>query len=78
MYTNNLVFVVFAALQHSRKRVQVVIQTELPFLLSKEFLSNQESGHCDNRNAELHKARWGTLFDQMDNALSDEEKQLVS
>nr|GEX00105.1 hypothetical protein [Tanacetum cinerariifolium] len=67
-----------SALRHSRKRVQAVIQTELPFLVSKELVPNQENGYCDNGHAELLKARWGTLFDQMDDALSDEEKQLVN
>ncbi|XP_076903730.1 uncharacterized protein LOC143558860 [Bidens hawaiensis] len=63
-----------AALRRSKKRVQAVIQTELPLLVSRELVSDQEN----NVNADLHKARWGVLFDQMDNALSEEEKQLES
>lgn len=67
--------------------MQAVIKTELPFLMCREFSSNQVnepyvtrfSGTClSNAAAALHKARWSALFDQMDKALSEEEKQLVS
>lgn len=85
-------FVVFcsalSALRRSKKKVRAVITTELPFLISKEFSSNQESepnlittsadGFSTDATAEMHRARWSALFDQMDKALSEEEKQLVS
>ncbi|KAI3757779.1 hypothetical protein L6452_05322 [Arctium lappa] len=73
-----------AALRRSKKRVRSVIQTELPLLVSRELVSDQENNYCaengyfNNGTAELHRARWGTLFDQMDNALSEEEKHLES
>ncbi|XP_010670600.2 uncharacterized protein LOC104887626 isoform X1 [Beta vulgaris subsp. vulgaris] len=77
-----------AALRRSKKRVRAVITTELPFLLSKEFPSNQEnipdavkdfaSGYPTKATAEMHQSHWGKLFNQMDSALSDEEKQLES
>lgn len=75
-----------AALQRSKKRVRAVIHTELPLLMSQEFPSNQENEHyatgysagrcSDNSNADLHRARWSALFDQMDKSLTEEEKQL--
>lgn len=77
-----------AALRRSKKRVRAVIQTEFPCLFSREFSSNQENssygtqsssvGHFDNATAHAHHARWTALFDQMDGALSDEERQLES
>ncbi|KAK4363549.1 hypothetical protein RND71_018790 [Anisodus tanguticus] len=77
-----------AALRRSKKRVRAVIQTEFPFLFSREFSSNQENssygtqsssvGHFDNATAHAHRARWTALFDQMERALSEEEKQLES
>lgn len=77
-----------AALRRSKKRVRDVISTELPFLLSKEFPSNQENSICAakysasdysiRRAAELHESYWSKLFNQMDNTLSEEEKELVS
>ncbi|CDP13906.1 unnamed protein product [Coffea canephora] len=77
-----------AALRRSKKRVRAVIHTELPFLLSKEFLSVQENapynsktadaGHSHNSAADAHRAKWNVLFDQMDRTLSEEEKQLES
>ncbi|KAA8539690.1 hypothetical protein F0562_026382 [Nyssa sinensis] len=77
-----------SALRRSKKRVRAVIHTELPFLMSREFSSNQENdpylmknstaGCFDNATADVHPARWSTLFDQMDKALSEEEKQLES
>uniref|UniRef100_A0A7C9D8X7 Uncharacterized protein n=1 Tax=Opuntia streptacantha TaxID=393608 RepID=A0A7C9D8X7_OPUST len=75
-----------AALHRSKKRVQAVVTTELPFLLSKEFSFNQENDRhnmndlafgCSNKaSAELHEAKWSKLFHQMDTELSEEEKQL--
>lgn len=75
-----------AALHRSKRRVQGVIITELPFLLSKEFSANQENDPynikdsafgCSNKaTAELHQAKWSKLFHQIDTELSDEEKQL--
>lgn len=79
---------VHAALRRSRKRVRAVISTELPFLISKEFSSSQVNTpyviknsideFSNSATADMHRARWNTLFDQMDKALSEEEKQLVS
>ncbi|GAB4832060.1 hypothetical protein Ancab_006080 [Ancistrocladus abbreviatus] len=76
-----------AALQRSRKRVQAVITTELPLLLPKEFSSNQENDPCvvkgsaagyyDKATADLHQAHWSMVFNKMDGALAEEEKQLV-
>ncbi|XVF81963.1 hypothetical protein PTKIN_Ptkin16aG0004700 [Pterospermum kingtungense] len=76
------------ALRRSKKKVRAVITTELPFLISKEFSPNQGSdpnitrnsadGFSPDATAEMHRARWSALFDQMDKALSEEEKQLVS
>ncbi|XP_020540970.1 uncharacterized protein LOC105649178 isoform X2 [Jatropha curcas] len=75
-----------SALRRSKKRVRAVITTELPFLISKEFSSNQENdpyimrtssdGLTSDAISAMHQARWSTLFDQMDKALSEEEKQL--
>ncbi|GMH19277.1 hypothetical protein Nepgr_021118 [Nepenthes gracilis] len=75
-----------AALRNSKKRVQDVIATEIPFLLSKEFSSDQENDTCNIKESatcysnkatpELHEIHWGMLFKKMDKALSDEEKQL--
>ncbi|XP_073018432.1 uncharacterized protein [Primulina eburnea] len=67
-----------AALRRSKKRVRAVIQIDLPFLMSKEFSSDQEptKGHGDN--AEAHSIRWSSLFGQMDKALSEEESHLES
>ncbi|KAK9283259.1 hypothetical protein L1049_011495 [Liquidambar formosana] len=77
-----------AALRRSKKRVRAVIHTELPFLLSKEFSSNQENdpyviknsaaGCSNDAIADMHRTRWSALFDQMEKALSEEEKQLES
>ncbi|XVE91004.1 hypothetical protein DITRI_Ditri20bG0121000 [Diplodiscus trichospermus] len=77
-----------SALRRSKKKVRVVITTELPFLISKEFSCNQGSDPNVIRNSadgfshdgavEMHRARWSALFDQMDKALSEEEKQLES
>ncbi|KAG2730648.1 hypothetical protein I3760_01G304300 [Carya illinoinensis] len=76
------------ALRRSRKRVRAVISTELPFLISKEFSSSQVNTpyviknsideFSNSATADMHRARWNTLFDQMDKALSEEEKQLES
>lgn len=59
-----------AALRRSKKRVQSVIQTELPFLISMELYSPV--------GIEMHRFRWTALFDQMDKSLSEEEEHLVS
>lgn len=73
-----------SALRRSRRKVRSVITTELPFLLSKEFANNQDYDPCamlsaglpTSKIADLHRARWTALFDHMDEALSEEEKQL--
>ncbi|CAI9295843.1 unnamed protein product [Lactuca saligna] len=57
-----------AALRRSKKRVQSVIQTELPFLISMELYSPV--------GIEMHRFRWTALFDQMDKSLSEEEEHL--
>ncbi|CAL5206510.1 unnamed protein product [Lathyrus oleraceus] len=76
-----------STLRRSRRRVRSVITTELPFLMSKEFADNQNYDPCGmnipaglptSKIAELHQARWTALFDHMDEALSEEEKQLES
>lgn len=79
---------VMAALRRSKKRVRAVITTELPFLIVKEFSSTQENdshamkssadGFPNNATIEKHRAKWSLLFDQMNKALCEEEKQLVS
>ncbi|CAN0827464.1 hypothetical protein LINGRAHAP2_LOCUS994 [Linum grandiflorum] len=77
------------ALRRSKKRVRDVITTELPLLVTKEFGSNQEndprSTHAAasppfslDATAAMHQARWNQLFDQMDRALSEEQRQLES
>lgn len=65
-----------------------MITTELPFLISKEFSAIEVDGAynmksssevvSNNATAAMHQARWRALFDQLDSALSEEEKQLVS
>ncbi|KAL5185017.1 hypothetical protein HKD37_17G048605 [Glycine soja] len=74
-----------SALRRSRRKVRSVITTELPFLLSKEFGNNQDYDPCTvemsaglptSKIADMHRARWSSLFDHMDAALSEEEKQL--
>ena len=60
----------------------------MPFLISKEFPSNEENDPFVSKSsqeessvvslADIHQARWTKLFDQMDKALAEEEKQLVS
>ncbi|MED6122337.1 hypothetical protein PIB30_038817 [Stylosanthes scabra] len=76
-----------SALRRSRRRVRAVITTELPFLITKEFTNNQEKdpfaakmtgGISTSKPADMHRARWTALFDHMDEALSEEEKQLES
>lgn len=68
--------------------MNAVIHTELPFLISKEFSSNQDVDPSITKNSidgcfnaafiEMHRARWSALFDQMEKSLSQEEKDLVS
>ncbi|KAL1559373.1 hypothetical protein AAHA92_09722 [Salvia divinorum] len=74
-----------AALRRSKKRVRAVITTELPLLISREFLSDQDNDlqminstatHFDQATADAHSVRWSTLFGQMDKALSEEEGHL--
>ncbi|KAJ8500415.1 hypothetical protein OPV22_010967 [Ensete ventricosum] len=77
-----------AALRRSKKRVRNVIQTELPYLLSKEFTSNQENelnfaqsseaGCSTKAISEMHVVRWRSLFSQMDKTLYEEGKHLES
>ncbi|XP_035823739.1 uncharacterized protein [Zea mays] len=75
-----------AALKRSRKRVRNALHTELPYLISTEFSSNQENessiantcdaGCTEKAVSEAHVARWRSLFVQMDRALQEEGKQL--
>ncbi|CAK7323488.1 unnamed protein product [Dovyalis caffra] len=69
------------ALMHSRSRIQNVIRTELPALMLKEFSVDQENELFAARrsvsmNVDVHKAKRGTQFDQMDKALTEEAGQL--
>ncbi|RLM78176.1 uncharacterized protein C2845_PM12G01790 [Panicum miliaceum] len=74
------------ALKRSRKRVRNALHTELPYLISTEFPSNQENESCiantseagctDKAVSEAHAARWKSLFVQMDRALQEEGKHL--
>ena len=84
----NLFCYAIAALRRSKKRVRAVINTEMPFLLSKEFSQDQENEPHFMKNSaagfsnsaaavEMHQARWTKLFEQMDKALCEEEQQLV-
>ncbi|KAI3894783.1 hypothetical protein MKX03_023578 [Papaver bracteatum] len=61
-----------AALRRSKKRVQAVVQTELPFLFSREFSSNEEN----DPSSLMHRARWSAIFDQMDKTLTEEANHL--
>ncbi|KAL5710045.1 hypothetical protein ACHQM5_020656 [Ranunculus cassubicifolius] len=64
-----------AALQRSKKRIRAVIETELPFLIRKEF----SSGECPNSVLpDMHRARWNALFGQMDKTLTEEGRHLES
>ncbi|XP_075500408.1 uncharacterized protein LOC142538985 isoform X2 [Primulina tabacum] len=67
-----------AALRRSKKRVCAVIQIDLPFLMSKESSSDQETTKGHGENAEAHRIRWSSLFGEMDKALSEEERHLES
>ncbi|AQK52769.1 Uncharacterized conserved protein (UCP030365) [Zea mays] len=62
-----------AALKRSRKRVRNALHTELPYLISTEFASNQENessitntcdaGCTEKAVPEAHLARWRSLFE---------------
>jgi hypothetical protein len=75
-------------LKRSRKRVKNALDLELPYLISTEFSSNQGNessimnssgaGCADKEVSEAHMARWRSLFVQMDRALQEEGKHLVS
>ncbi|XP_010423490.1 PREDICTED: uncharacterized protein LOC104708592 [Camelina sativa] len=74
-----------SALRRSKKRVRAVVTTELPFLIMKEFPSDQENdpnllldGASRASTIEIHKTRWVTLFNQLEHKLSQEESQLES
>ncbi|CAI0552322.1 unnamed protein product [Linum tenue] len=67
------------ALRRSKRRVKDVITTDLPMLISREFGSNQENSDPYNMHAAaMHQARWTQKFDQMDKALTEEQRQLES
>ncbi|XP_010505814.1 PREDICTED: uncharacterized protein LOC104782548 [Camelina sativa] len=78
-----------SAVQDSRNRVQNILTTELPLLVSsRESSSNQEdtrqrpntnsSGDASSDKAvtETHKIRWSAKFDQINKALYEEERDL--
>ncbi|KMZ55938.1 hypothetical protein ZOSMA_9G00380 [Zostera marina] len=74
-----------AALRRSRKRVLSTIQTELPYLFSKEHhnadlesitTTNTEQFSDVDANSGLHMSRWKVIFNKMDKELSDEGKHL--
>ncbi|EOA19387.1 hypothetical protein CARUB_v10000661mg [Capsella rubella] len=74
-----------SALRRSKKRVRAVVTTELPFLIMKEFPSDQENdptllldGASRASTVDIHKNRWLTLFNQLEHKLSEEESQLES
>ena len=74
----------FSALRRSKKRVRAVVTTELPFLIMKEFPADQENdpnllinGTSRSSTVDNHKNRWMALFNQLEQTLSEEEKQLV-
>ncbi|KAF2560552.1 hypothetical protein F2Q70_00014070, partial [Brassica cretica] len=71
------------ALRRSKKRVRAVVTTELPFLIMKEFPADQENdpnllinGASRSSTVDNHKNRWMALFNQLEQTLSEEEKQL--
>ena len=58
--------------------------TELPFLIMKEFPADQENDPnllinraSRSSTVDNHKNRWMALFNQLEQTLSEEEKQLV-
>ncbi|KAJ0266364.1 Cation-transporting ATPase [Hirschfeldia incana] len=72
-----------SALRRSKKRVRAVVTTELPFLISKEFPADQENdpsvlfnGSSRASTVDNHKNRWMALFKQLEQTLSEEERQL--
>uniref|UniRef100_A0A1J3JYV4 Uncharacterized protein n=1 Tax=Noccaea caerulescens TaxID=107243 RepID=A0A1J3JYV4_NOCCA len=73
-----------SAVQDSRNRVQSVLTTEIPHLISStESSSNQESNintsgvaSSDKTVTETHQIRWSAKFDQINKALYDEERDL--
>ncbi|KAL0736548.1 hypothetical protein Bca4012_012758 [Brassica carinata] len=74
-----------SALRRSKKRVRAVVTTELPFLISKEFPADPENdpsvlfnGASRASTVANHKNRWMALFKQLEQTLSEEEKQLES
>ncbi|ESQ40439.1 hypothetical protein EUTSA_v10013224mg [Eutrema salsugineum] len=74
-----------SALRRSKKRVRAVVTTELPFLIRKEFPADQENdpnlllnGASRASTVDIHKTRWIALFNQLEQTLSEEEKQLES
>ncbi|CAA7031994.1 unnamed protein product [Microthlaspi erraticum] len=74
-----------SALRRSKKRVRAVVMTELPLIIRKEFPTDQENdpnlllhGASRASTVDIHKARWMALFSQLEQTLSEEEKQLES
>nr|CAD1833408.1 unnamed protein product [Ananas comosus var. bracteatus] len=76
------------ALRRSEERVRNAIHTELPYLLSTEFSSGKEigaprkssleAGCLEKAISESHMTRWRALFSQIEKALDEEARYLVS
>lgn len=77
-------------MQDSRNRVQNILTTELPLLVSsRESSSNQANtlematlntsgvASSDKAATETHQKRWSAKFDQINKALYDEQRDLV-
>ncbi|PIA59689.1 hypothetical protein AQUCO_00400526v1 [Aquilegia coerulea] len=75
-----------AALRRSKKRVQTVIQKELPLLLSKGLTSQKENGPQNSQSSaavfskattpDLQGEGFDIIFHQMEKALCEEERHL--
>jgi hypothetical protein len=76
-------FSIYSALRRSKKRVRNVISTELPYIISTELSYSQNIDPNAAHSSEKvcsgdHVEKWKYLFMQMDKALQDEGKFLVS
>jgi hypothetical protein len=70
-------------LRRSKKRVRNVISTELPYIISTELSCSQNNDPSVVHSSEKvclgdHVEKWKYLFMQMDKALQEEGKFLVS
>ncbi|KAL1197053.1 hypothetical protein V5N11_024846 [Cardamine amara subsp. amara] len=71
------------ALRRSKKRVRAVVTTELPCIIRKEFSADKENDPnllLDEASrastVDIHKNKWMPLFNQLEQKLSEEERQL--